>query len=184
MHEALGMVELSSIGLGYQVQDAMLKSANVELIVARTICSGKYISVVGGEVSAVEASVASGEREAQSGLIDRIVIPRVHPQVFSALGGAVVLKPEEAQALGIVETFSASSALQSADEAAKAANVILFRLHLAMALGGKGFLLMTGTVADVRAGVEAAATNASGKGLLVSKVVIANPRKELFQEYI
>lgn len=184
MHEALGMVELSSVGLGYQVQDAMLKSANVELIVARTICSGKYISVVGGEVSAVESSVAAGEAAAQGGLVDQIVIPRVHRQVFAALGGAVVLKPEEAQALGIVETFSAASALQAADEAAKAANVTLFRLHLAMALGGKGFMLMTGMVADVHAGVEAAAASAAGKGLLVSKVLIAHPRKELFQEYI
>jgi len=184
MHDALGMMELSSVGLGYLVQDAMLKSANVDLIVARTICSGKYVCVVGGDVSAVEASVAAGERESQSGLVDQIVIPRIHPQVFAALGGAVTLKDDQALALGIIETFSAASAIQSADEAAKAANVTLFRLHLAMALGGKGFVLMTGTVSDVKAGVEAGATSATEKGLLVSKVVIPRPRRELFQEYI
>lgn len=184
MHESLGMVELSSVALGYEVQDAMLKAANVELIVARSICSGKYISVVGGEVSAVESSVSAGSAVAVSGLIDQIVIPRVSPQVFTALGGAVTLDPATAVALGIVETFSASSALQAGDEAAKAASVTLFRLHLAMALGGKGFVLMTGAVADVRAGVDAAASNAAEKGLLVAKVVIPHPRKELFQEYI
>jgi len=184
MREAIGMVESSSIGLGYQVQDSMLKAADVDLVLARTICSGKYIAVVAGDVSAVESSVAAGMSEAQAGLIDQIIIPRVHQSVFPALGGSVTLREDQAQAMGIVETFSAASALQAADEAAKAADIILFRLHLAMALGGKGFMLMTGSVADVNAGVEAAANSAMEKGLLVSKVVIPRPRKELFAEYI
>ena len=36
----------------------MLKAASVELLIARTICSGKYLIVVGGSVSDVEAAVA------------------------------------------------------------------------------------------------------------------------------
>ena len=39
---AIGLVELSSIALGHEVEDTMLKTASVELLVARTICSGKY----------------------------------------------------------------------------------------------------------------------------------------------
>lgn len=184
MHEAIGMVELSSIGMGYLVQDSMLKAADVELIIARTICSGKYMCVVAGNVSNVESAVNAGVEKSEAGLIDSIVIPRVHRQVFPALGGTVVLDENDLAAIGIVETFSATAALQAADEAAKAASITLFRLHLAMAVGGKGFLLMTGSVADVSAGVEAAANGAAEKGLLVSKVVIARPEKELFQEYI
>ena len=72
----------------------------------------------------------------------------------------------------------------AADAAAKAARVTLFRIHVAMALGGKGLLLMTGTVADVRAGVEAAAEQARKRGLLVSEVVIPRPGRELFAEYL
>ena len=53
MHNAVGIVEVSSIAMGYEVQDAMLKAANVELLVARTICSGKYLVAVGGDVAAV-----------------------------------------------------------------------------------------------------------------------------------
>ncbi len=44
---SIGAVELSSIGVGYQVEDAMLKAATVELLIARTICSGKYLIVLG-----------------------------------------------------------------------------------------------------------------------------------------
>ena len=88
----------------------------------------------------------------------------------------MVLSPEEIGALGIVETFSASSAMVAADVAAKAASVTIFRLSLAMAMGGKGLLMMTGSVAAAAAVAE--------HGLLVSTTVIPRPSKELFTNYI
>jgi len=42
------------------VCDTMLKAANVELILSRSICSGKYMVMVRGEVGAVEAAVSAG----------------------------------------------------------------------------------------------------------------------------
>ena len=74
--------------------------------------------------------------------------------------------------------------LAAADCAAKAARVTLFRIHVAMALGGKGLLLMTGSVSDVRAGVQAAADEVRRRGLLVSEIVIPRPGRELFGDYI
>ena len=76
------------------------------------------------------------------------------------------------------------SVLAAADAAAKAARVTIFRIHVAMALGGKGLCLMTGSVADVRAGMQAAAEAARQRGLLVCETVIPRPAKELFAEYI
>ena len=58
---AIGIVELSSIAQGFQVQDTMLKAADVKLLVARTICSGKYMVMVGGAVDEVRSSVDAGE---------------------------------------------------------------------------------------------------------------------------
>ncbi len=181
---AIGAVELSSIGVGYQVQDEMLKAATVRLLVARTICSGKYFIVVGGTVSDVQSSVEAALRSAEEAIIDQVVIPNVHESVFAALGQSVVLVPGQAAALGVVESFSGVSIIAAADAAAKAANVTLFRIHVAMALGGKGFCLLTGTVADVRAAVQAAAEEVRRRGLLVSQIVIPQPSPELFSEYI
>jgi len=182
---AIGAIELSSIGVGFQVQDALLKAANVELLIARTICSGKYFIVIGGAVSDVESAMQAGILAAGDGaLIDELLIPAVHESVFAALGQSVVLSPDETEALGVVETFSGVSVIAAADAAAKAASVKLYRIHVAMALGGKGFCLMTGKVADVEAAVAAAAAQASKRGLLVCRVVIARPQAELFNEYI
>lgn len=182
--QSIGAVELSSVGIGYKVQDAMLKAAAVDLLLGRTVCSGKYFIVIGGTVSDVKTAIETGARVSGEAIIDQMVIPNVHASVFPALGQSVVLDPDQVEALGIVETFSGVSAIIGADAAAKAGNVALFRIHVAMALGGKGFCLMTGTIADVRTGVAAAAAKARERGLLVSEVVIPRPRKELLQEYL
>jgi microcompartment protein CcmL/EutN len=184
MREAIGMIEMTSIGLGYQAQDAMLKAADVDLVLGRTICSGKYINVVCGSVADVQASVNSGLEVIPDGVIDHIVIPNVHKSVFQALGQSVQLYTEKFGAVGVVETYSAASALEAADAAAKAADITLFRIHVAMAIGGKAFMCMAGSVSDCRTGVNTAAEVVREKGLLVSAVVIPGPSKELFQEYI
>ena len=71
-----------------------------------------------------------------------------------------------------------------ADIAAKAAAVTLFRIHLAMAIGGKGYVMLTGDIASVEAAVSAGATVATEEGILVARAVIAAPRKELFREFV
>ena len=53
-----------------------------------------------------------------------------------------------------------------------------------MALGGKAFVTMTGAVAAVETAVAAGAAVIAKKGLLVEKVVIPRPRKELLMEMI
>ncbi len=79
MREAIGMIELTSIGIGYKVQDAMLKAADVALVLGRTICSGKYINLITGSIAAIEASMATGLDAAPDGVIDHITITTRKP---------------------------------------------------------------------------------------------------------
>jgi microcompartment protein CcmL/EutN len=90
----------------------------------------------------------------------------------------------ELESLGIIESFSVASLIEGADAAVKAANVQLIEIRLAMALGGKAFCTITGEVAAVRSAVDAGAKVIGDKGLLVNKVVIPQPRKELMSEMI
>lgn len=185
MNEAVGVIELTSVGIGYMVEDTMLKAADVRILIARTICSGKFLVVIGGSVASVEAAMEAGLAAAPEGVIDHVTIPRIHPEVFAALGQMVQLSREgNKSAVGIIETFSATSALAAADIAAKAASVTLYKIHIAMALGGKGLVMMAGTVADCDAAVEAGAAYVKQKGLLVSSVVISRPSEEILKEYL
>ncbi len=180
---SIGLVELSSVATGYLAEDAMIKAAPVQLVLARTICSGKYLIVVAGDVASVEASVNAGAAVAGASLIEKRHIARVHASVFPALSMAVDFDPGTMRSLGIIETFSASTTIEAADTAAKTAEVTLLRVHLAMALGGKGFVLLTGDVSSVEAAVSAGSRVAAEDGMLVGRAVIAAPAMELFADY-
>lgn len=179
---SLGLIEMTSIAAGMQAADIMLKTAEVQLIVARTICSGKYMVLIGGDVAAVRSSVETAVETIGFGVIDHFVIPNVHHDVFPAIAGHTGVTALES--LGIIESFSIASLIEAADAAVKAANVRLIEVRLAMALGGKAFVTLTGDVAAVTAAVEAGAHLVAEKGLLVNKVIIAQPRPELLSEMI
>lgn len=179
---SLGLVEMSSIAAGMEAADIMLKTSEVELIISRSICSGKYMVLIGGDVAAVQTAVETASQTIDYALIDTFVIPNVHRDIFPALSGHTNVK--ELQSLGILESFSVASLIEGADAAVKSASVQLLEIRLAMALGGKAFCTITGDVAAVQSAIDTGAKLISEKGLLVNKVVIAQPRKELLSELI
>jgi len=179
---AIGIIETSSIAKGFQIADTVLKTANVEILVNRTICPGKYMVLIGGDVDAVNSSVEAGVRVGAHTVVDHFVIANVHPAVFPAISGVAHLP--ELKALGVIESFSVASIIEAADAAVKATPIQLVCIHLAMAIGGKGWVSLTGDVASVEEAVEIAAGVLSRKGLLVEKVVIPAPRPEIVREFI
>src|ERR1700754_4691923 len=180
--DSMGWIELTSIAAGYQTADAMLKASDVEIMLSRSICSGKYMVMVRGDVGAVQAAVSTGVGASRFSVIDSFVIPNLHEAVFPAIAGSN--KVEALEALGIVESFSVASLIEGADAAVKAANIELIEIRLAMALGGKAFVTLTGNVAAVQSAVDAAAQVVGQKGMLVNKVVIPHPRPEWLTEMI
>ena len=174
--EAIGLVELNSIAAGIHTADEMVKVAPVTLIAAMTICPGKYISLVGGEVSAVESSVKKGVEVGKEWVVDSLFIPNIHPDVFPAIMGTA--KVDMIKAIGMIETFSVAAAIVAGDGAAKAAKVRLIDLRLAQGLAGKSYVTMTGDVSDVTAAVEAGVALVRESGMVVNSVVIPRPHQD------
>ncbi|MCC7492597.1 MAG: BMC domain-containing protein [Fimbriimonadaceae bacterium] len=179
---AIGLLELTSVASGFQALDAMLKAAASEVLLARSICSGKYLILVGGDVSSVTASVEAGAAVEPFAVINSEVIARVHEKVFPALSGATT--PVLRDAFGCLETFSVVTTIRAADAAVKAADVELIELRAAMALGGKAFVTLTGSVSNVQAAVDAGRAVAREEGLLVNAVVIGGPHPALLAEVV
>jgi microcompartment protein CcmL/EutN len=170
MHVAIAAVETSSIAQGTVVGDAMVKQAEVTLVEARTLSPGKYWVLIGGDVGPVRSSFGRGVEVAAETLLDSLFIPQIHEMVLPALRGPVSAPDEDA--LGVIETLTAASAITAADRAAKTAAVTLREVRLANGLGGKGFVFLTGEVGDVQAAVDAGRVEALQKGLLVRSVVV------------
>ena len=179
-YTAVGMVEFNSIAAGIDAADQMVKTAQVDPLFFKTICPGKFVAAVTGDVAAVSASVNAGRETHADALVDWFIIPNIHRDVIGALAGATGIT--ERGALGIIETFSAASIVAASDAAVKAADGQLLDVRVALGLGGKGYALMTGDVAAVNAAVEAGSTAAAESGLLVSKVVIPSPAETVFEQ--
>ncbi len=177
MARAIGMVEFISIARGIYAADQMVKISDVEIVTASSVCPGKFIAIVHGDVAAVQDSVAIGEKMAGEYLVDSIVIPNVSPAVFPAITGATM--PDEIRALGIMESFSLATMIIAADAVLKSADLQPLELRLGNGLGGKAYFIFTGDVAAVQTGVEAGTAIAEEKGLLVNAEVIPSPSDRL-----
>ena len=174
---AIGSVEIQSIPKGILAGDAMLKAANVRLVYAGTVCAGKYVVVVSGEVAAVNASVASGAAVAGTGLIDSLVIPNVNDQVLRAASACGEVG--QVAAVGVMELFSVCACIAAADTAVKAARVTLIELRLGRGLGGKSFVILTGDISSVKSAVDAARVCPQAKGRVSDCAVLPSPHPEL-----
>jgi microcompartment protein CcmL/EutN len=177
MAKAIGMVEFISIARGIYAADQMVKVSDVEIVMTGSVCPGKYIAIVHGDVAAVQDSVAVGEKTAAEYLVDSIVIPNVSPAVFPAITGATM--PDKIRALGIMESFSLASMIIAADAVLKSADLEPLELRLGNGIGGKAYFTFTGDVAAVQTGVEAGTAIAEEKGLLVNAEVIPSPSDRL-----
>jgi microcompartment protein CcmL/EutN len=164
------MLEFNSVAAGIQGADVMVKASRVETLMIKTICPGKFVVGVYSDVAAVQASVDAGMRDARGSVLDHFVIANIDPAVIQAISCATNLT--RGAAVGVVETFSASSCIVASDAAVKSADVHLIEVRIAMGLGGKAFCLLAGDIAPVEPAVAAAASAAGRHGMLVRQVVI------------
>ena len=177
MANAIGMVELTSIARGIETSDFMVKAAQVELIRSSTVCPGKYIIIIAGDTGDVKASMAI--RQGGESVVNTLLLPNAHPQLIPAI--SMTTQPPAGGAVGVLEFYSIASAITAADVAAKAANVTLIEVRIGYAIGGKGFVTLTG---DVGAGREAVAAASRDAELLVGTSVIPRPAQQVFQSLL
>lgn len=182
MKKALAMVEYKTVSSGMRAVDIMVKTAEVEIIEATTVCPGKYMVLISGELSAVRAAVDATATKIPDMLIDKFVLGNPHDSIFTALYGTTEI--ENPNALGVLETFSSSAAIVAADIAAKTSLVELVELRLSRGMCGKSYLLLTGEIAAVDAAIERAKQGAGEQGMFLDSAVIPHPDEKMWNSII
>lgn len=167
--DTLGVVESKNIASGVRLADSMMKAADITLIRAGTICSGRYLIYVSGDRDAVEAAVDVAR--SSSPLKGSFVISNVSGQVLAALQKGEL--PQEGDAIGVIECRTASSGVAAADSAVKRSAITLLRLVTGQGINGKAYFVISGDVASVEEGVAAAVSALDGNH--VDSVVIPRP---------
>jgi microcompartment protein CcmL/EutN len=175
---ALALIDFSSIAVGIESADAMIKRAQLDVIRTGTVQPGRYLVLVGGTVAEVQESLATGRSVGGESVLDQVFLPHVHPDVVTAIGGARAETPRDA--VGVIETSTVAAAIHAADAGIKGAEVRLLEIRMADGLGGKGIVLYSGVVADVEAAVEIGC-RVIRPGLLVRQVVISQLHPEIWE---
>ena len=175
---SVACVELTSIARGFRMCDEMVKKADVRVLEAVTICPGKFLVVIAGEVEQVEQSFDKGVEVGGPAVVDQLFLPNADPQLIPAM--EAISQISDVDSVGVVETFTAASGVLAADVACKRATVHLLELRLARGIGGKAFFTLTGAQADVEASIAAAAEALGHEtGLLLRTEVIPRPSEQL-----
>lgn len=176
---AVGLLETSSIALGVEACDVMVKMASVDLVKTNIIGKGKQTILIQGPVGEVESSLRAGVETLGKSLVHQFILRNVHQGVLDALEKRRPV--ERLEALGVIETKDAVACVQAADAAAKAAKVHLIDVKLVVG-GGKGYVTMTGEVAAVRTAVGAG-ISAVPKEMLVGHTVIPQADPQLLAQF-
>jgi microcompartment protein CcmL/EutN len=180
----IGVVELASLYKGFEVQDAVLKSANVEKMLARTICSGKYIIIVRGEIADVESALETAREVGGFAIVNAVLIPKIDEKVFPAIVGGTTLDSSSVDGLVVLETFSVAAAIKAADLAVEEADIDIMRIHVAMAIGGKGLVVLAGNIDALKASIVPALDYLKEDGTLAGYSLITNPHESVLRELL
>ncbi len=175
----MALLEFDSISAGIVAGDAMVKASPLGSIYAGTVHPGKYLVLVSGDTASVEVALATGAETGRGHVNDSVFLPDIHPDVTAAIVGGAKSASLTEEALGIVETSTVAAVIDAADAGVKAAEVVVSSVRLADGLGGKGYVLFSGMVAEVEAAVEAAAGRTESHGTLVRSDVIAQLHDEM-----
>ncbi len=179
LEPAIGLFETASIAVGFEATDAVLKAAPVRVLWARTVTPGRFVCLFTGEVEAVRSALRRGLEIAGDAVIDQLFIPSLHRGVIPAIAAPRAELRDQIDAVGILETRTVASAIDAADRAAKTGQIDLLEIRLAMHIGGKGVVTLTGEVSDVEAALGAGATAAGERSALETTVAIPKPAPEL-----
>ena len=176
---AVAMIEFASIAVGITAGDAMVKASPLGSIYAGTVHPGKYLVLVSGDTASVDEALGVGLETGGSSVLDSVFLPDIHPAVSGAIAGGEEAAWLSGESLGIIETDRIATVLQAADAGVKAAYVELSAVRMADGLGGKGYVLFSGAVADVESAVEAAQQWSTEAGHLLEARLIAQLHDEM-----
>ena len=185
--DVLGMVEIGNTAAGYFALDAMVKAAPVRIVSVRTVHPGKLLIFFTGDVASVEAAVKAGTAAAGDDMMDRLLLPRAHESLIEALdsaldsgvNGTAANAGRTWDAVGIIDAATVAAGIECADRAVKETGVEIALIRFDDAMGGRVSIRFSGTLHDIEAAVETAASLLETNGRLVRRTIIANPHPDM-----
>ena len=182
MSRCIGFLEYISIAKGIEAADLISKNTVIEILLAAPNCPGRYQILFSGDVGAVKEAVDLAKGIADFNFLDSLVLPRIEDRVFSALFSPDAV--DIGDAIGIFETLTMTATIEGADTMVKTSGVDIIEIRLGKGLAGKSYVIVTGTMQNVRSAMEAALEGVKERGVLIASVVIPSVNRELIPHLV
>jgi microcompartment protein CcmL/EutN len=175
----IAVVEFKSVSRGIIVTDYMLKAAKVNLVIATSLCPGKYLSIVEGDVEAVTKAVTTADLLGGRHVFSSFMISGVNNDVIKAITGGTTERLQDS--IGIIESLQMANLINAADISADSAEIKFLEFRLGKGCGVNSFYIVTGDLDSVNESVKKAADFLREQGALIAYKVIANPDRDLMK---
>lgn len=169
MNRSIGAIEFRSISKGIEISDLMVKRCEVELVFFKTICPGKFLTIISGNEGEVKEAIDYGTSICDKYAVDSFILNAVHADIISGLKNRYNIKSQGA--FGIMETTSVCSGIKALDTMLKNANVSIVKMQLAFCIGGKFISIVSGEVSDVENGAKVARTSIDEKKIINISII-------------
>jgi microcompartment protein CcmL/EutN len=169
----IGVVEFKSIARGMITTDEMLKAADVRLVLATTLCPGKYLSIVEGALPAVQKSIDTADMIGGRHVFSSSAISAVNIEVIDAISGKVSDSYQDSVA--IIESLQMANLILAADISVDSAEVEIAEFRLGRGCGVNCFYILAGSLVAVEESAKNAADFLKKRGALLAYRVIARP---------
>ena len=120
MAKAIAMIEFMTVASGVSAADTMVKTSEVDILEANVVCPGKYIILISGDLSAVNAAVESAKTKHSDKLVDSYVLGNPHESIFPA----IYCKTRSESYESIIESASVSA--KNSISSSKLCNPVVF----------------------------------------------------------
>ena len=180
-YAAIALIEFSGIVIGVRAADAMVKRAPISVLRIGTVTKGKFLVLIAGDVASVEEAYVEGLSVGEGTVVDSVILPDVHLQVHNAVLGQRL--PCAKEGIAVCETRNVASIVRFADAAIKGAHVDIVEMRLADALGGKGFVLLTGSVENLEVAIRIAEQSFASSEQLIGVTIIPSLHRDIAKKF-
>ncbi len=175
----LALVEFKSIARGIYTTDAMLKAANVSLVLATTLCPGKYLSIVEGDVAATSKAVSTAFEIGSTHVYSAQQVTAINKEVIDAISG--IVKQTITDAIAVIESQNMANIISAADISLDSAQVEIVELRLGKGCGANSFYIITGELSAVQEAVRPAILFLKSQGSLIAYRIINSPDRSILR---
>lgn len=181
-YPAIAALEFSDIPAGIFATDAMVKKAPIAVLKCGIISPARYLTLIGGSTASVDESFAEGEFWGGEYVMDKVILPDVHPQLHDAILGRPPAK-SYGSSMAILQTPSVCSTIRAAEMALKSVPIMLADIRLAESpLAGKGISVYRGELYDIEAAMDVVRAFLSQAGIAASVRIIPAPHEAVSEQ--